>query len=200
MVEDVAYILESKQPAISRSTSPVHNGVGPCLGGSIPPLNWIFVLLVRFRLPVTNVVCSEEILDLVGDLMFGWITDKLVHGTASTDIILQSIDELLPRPHWVHVRDQDSFPTKSCACLTPLSTAGVSEYTVSMTTASCLLGIFRAGFLDLMCFLIGKVPTDAPHCVVCLKVSLMVSAFTQPNYGLYLSNSGVSFLNLFLQA
>ena len=35
----------------------------------------------------------------------------------------------------------------------------------------------------------GKVPTDAPHCVVCLKVSLMVSALTQPKYGLYLSKS-----------
>ena len=119
MVEDVAYILESKQPAISRSTSPVHNGVGPCLGGSIPPLNWIFVLLVRFRLPVTNVVCFEEILDLVGDLMFGWITDKLVHGTASTDIILQSIDELLARPHWVHVRDQRFLSNKELCLFNP---------------------------------------------------------------------------------
>ena len=42
----------------------------------------------------------------------------------------------------------------------------------------------------------GKVLTDAPHCVVCLKVSLMVSAFTQPKYGLYLSKSGVSALSL----
>ena len=91
---------------------------------------------------------------------------------------------------------KDSFPTKSCACLTPLSTAGVSEYTVSVATASCLLGILRAGFLDLRCFLMGKVPTDAPHCVVCLKVSLMVSVFTQPKYGLYLSKSGVSALSL----
>ena len=46
----------------------------------------------------------------------------------------------------------------------------------------------------------GKVPTDAPDCVLCLKVSLMVPALTQPKYGLYLSKSGVSGLRLCLQA
>ena len=46
----------------------------------------------------------------------------------------------------------------------------------------------------------GKVPTDAPHCVVCLKVSLMVSALTQPKYGQYLLKSGISGLSLCLQA
>ena len=38
---------------------------------------------------------------------------------------------------------------------------------------------------------IGKVVIEARHCVVCLKVSLMVSAFTQPKWCLYLSKSGV---------
>ena len=46
----------------------------------------------------------------------------------------------------------------------------------------------------------GKVPTDAPHFVVCLKVSLMVSTLTQPNYDLYLSKSGIPDLILCLQA
>ena len=46
----------------------------------------------------------------------------------------------------------------------------------------------------------GKVPIHAPHCVVCLKVSLIVSALTQPKYGLYLSKSGISGLILCLQA
>ena len=94
---------------------------------------------------------------------------------------------------------KDSFTTKSCACLTPLSTAGVSEYTVSVA-ASCRLGTLRAGFLDLSCFFIGKVPIDPPHCVVWLKVSLMVSSLTQPQYGLYLSKSGISGLILCSQA
>ena len=46
----------------------------------------------------------------------------------------------------------------------------------------------------------GKVPTDAPHFVVCLKVSLMVLALTQTKYGLYLSKPGISTLSLCLQA
>ena len=41
-----------------------------------------------------------------------------------------------------------SLPTNTWACLTPLPTAGVSEKTVSVATASCLLGMLSAGFLD----------------------------------------------------
>ena len=43
------------------------------------------------------------------------------------------------------------------ACLAPLSTAGVSEKTASVATASCLLGILSVWFLDFQCFFIGKV-------------------------------------------
>ena len=41
---------------------------------------------------------------------------------------------------------------------------------------------------------------DGNHCVVCLKVSLMVSAFTQPKQGLYVSKPGISDLIWCLQA
>ena len=37
----------------------------------------------------------------------------------------------------------ESLPIKTCACLTPLSTAGVSEKIVSVATDSCLLGTFK---------------------------------------------------------
>ena len=42
-------------------------------------------------------------------------------------ILSQSIDKLLPRPHWVDIRDQRFLTNKDWPCLTPLSTAGVSE-------------------------------------------------------------------------
>ena len=45
----------------------------------------------------------------------------------------------------------ESLPTKTCACLTPLSTAGVSEKIVSVATDSCLLGTFNAQFLLFKC-------------------------------------------------
>ena len=64
-----------------------------------------------------------------------------------------------------------SLPTNTWACLTQLSTAGVSEKTVSVATASCLLGIVSAGFLDFKCFFIGKVlGKETPHWVDCSMV------------------------------
>ena len=52
--------------------------------------------------------------------------------------------------------DEDMGPERTGSG--PLSTAGVSEKTVSVATAaSCLLGMLSAGFLDFKCFFIGKV-------------------------------------------
>ena len=74
-----------------------------------------------------------------------------------------------PQPHWVGVFWEQNpgglavsqvktllLPTNTWACLTPLSTAGVSEKTASVATASCLLGMLSAGFLDLSPFSWGK--------------------------------------------
>ena len=59
-----------------------------------------------------------------------------------------------------------SLPTNTWACLTPLSTAGVSEKTVSVATGSCLLGMLSARFLDYKCFFIGNVlGMETPHWV-----------------------------------
>ena len=64
-----------------------------------------------------------------------------------------------------------SLPTNTWACLTPQSTAGVSEKTVSVATASCLHGMLSAGFLDFKCFFIGKVlGKETPHWVDCSMV------------------------------
>ena len=54
-----------------RSTSPIHDGVGPGLDGSVPPFSRVLILMVWFRLPITDVVGPEDVLDLVGDLSFG---------------------------------------------------------------------------------------------------------------------------------
>ena len=71
VVKDITHILEGEQPAMGRSTSPIHDGVGPGLDGSIPPLSWILVLVVWLRLPIIDVIDPEDVLDLVGDLSFG---------------------------------------------------------------------------------------------------------------------------------
>ena len=81
----------------------------------------------------------------------------------------------------------ESLPTKTCACLTPLSTSGVSEMIVSVATDSCLLGTFNAGFLLLKCLFIGKESKATPHYVVWSMVCLTISELTHPILGLNLS-------------
>ena len=56
---------------MSRVTSPVQDGIGRRLDGSIPPLSWILVLVVGLRQPIIDVIGHEDVLDLLGDLIFG---------------------------------------------------------------------------------------------------------------------------------
>ena len=71
VVKDITHILEAEQPAMGRGTSSIHDGVGLGLYGSIPPLSWILVLVVGLRLPIIDVTGSEDVFDLVGDLILG---------------------------------------------------------------------------------------------------------------------------------
>ena len=96
MVKDVTPILQGEQPAMGRSTSPVHDGVGPGLDGSILPFITILVLVVWFGLPLTDVVGPDDALHLVGDVILDCITDKLVHSTASTELSSKVLTNCLP--------------------------------------------------------------------------------------------------------
>ena len=56
---------------MGRGTSPIHDGIGPGLDGSLLPFSWILVLVVGLRLPIIDVIGPEDVLDLVGDLILG---------------------------------------------------------------------------------------------------------------------------------
>ena len=71
VVKDITHILEGEERAMDRGTSPIHDGIGPGLDGSILPFSWILVLVVGLRLPIIDVIGPEDVLDLVGDLILG---------------------------------------------------------------------------------------------------------------------------------
>ena len=75
VAKEFTHILEGEQPAMGKGTCPIHDGFGPGLDGSIMPFIWILVLVVGLRLPIIDVIGSEDVLDLVGDLIVDWITD-----------------------------------------------------------------------------------------------------------------------------
>ena len=63
--------MEGEQLEMGRSASPIHDGVGPNLDGSIPPLSWILVLMVWFIMPIIDVIGPQDVLDLVGGVLLG---------------------------------------------------------------------------------------------------------------------------------
>ena len=89
------------------------------------------------------------------------------------DVVLQCVNKVFARFHSVDI----SYPSKTCASLTPLSIAGVSKKIVSVATDSCLQGTLRAGFLLFRCFfiLLQKESRAIPHHVVWSIVSLSIS-------------------------
>ena len=56
---------------MGRSTSSIHDGVGPGPDGSVPLFSRVLILMVWLRLPITDIVGPEDVLDLVGDLIIG---------------------------------------------------------------------------------------------------------------------------------
>ena len=77
----------------------------------------------------------------------------------------------------------DSLPTKICAAVTPLSTAGVSLNTVSVATGSLRRLTLQAGNLDRQCCLRVSETLPRANWVVTSNVFLRVSAGAQPNKG-----------------
>ena len=59
VVKNITQVLEGYDPAMGRGASPIHDGIGPCLDGSILPFRWISVLVVGLRLPIIDVICPE---------------------------------------------------------------------------------------------------------------------------------------------
>ena len=51
------------------------DGVGPCLDGPIVTLRRILILMIRFRMPTTAVVHSEDVFNFIGNFNLTTITD-----------------------------------------------------------------------------------------------------------------------------
>ena len=68
--------------------------------------------MVRFRMPTTAVIHSEDVFNVVGNFNLSIITDKFAHSSPKSDVVFQCIDKLLGGLHGIHIRDQESLPMK----------------------------------------------------------------------------------------
>jgi hypothetical protein len=141
-------------------------------------------LLMRFTLPAANKKGTEDVDNLVADLDLCSVTDEFGHGSSFSDVVLESADELLVCFHSVYIGKEVFGADEDLG--KPESTAGVSEYTVSVVaTGSSRRCTFIAGKGDLKCFLrVGELTIGLrAYCVVAANVLLVTSTGSQPKSG-----------------
>jgi hypothetical protein len=68
MAENEAYVHECQKPGLGRGTRAVHPGIHHALNILVAPLDRVLVLLVGLRLPISNRIAPDYVLDLVADV------------------------------------------------------------------------------------------------------------------------------------
>jgi hypothetical protein len=89
-------------------------------------------------------------LPLISTFNLGTVTNKLGGGSTALNNILQRVDKLLFGSQGIYITNSGGQANKkSWAIVTPESTAGTSEYTVLVASASSGRWTFKAGNSDL---------------------------------------------------
>jgi hypothetical protein len=105
MVEDIADVGNAQEPSGIRSTGFVKNVIGISFNSSNTAFGKILMLMMRFTLPLVNVVGSCNISNLLTDFDLGSITQKLIHSSTMANIVLEGMDKLLVCFHGINIGD-----------------------------------------------------------------------------------------------
>jgi hypothetical protein len=114
----------------------VHNSVRHPFDILVLAFSRILMLLMGFTLPIANDEGPEDILDSATDFDLGTVADKLGGSAMTSNYILQGVDKCLFGFRGYTSQTVEVSPTKSWAIVTPESTAGTSECTVRVASAS----------------------------------------------------------------
>ena len=114
-------------------------------------------------MPTTAEVHSEDGFYFVRNLYLSIVTDELTHSSPKSDVVFQGAENLSRRLHGVDIRTQGVFANTDLGHLTPESIARVSGNLVSVATVSFLLGMLKAGNLDLKCFHMENLVDSTAH-------------------------------------
>ena len=104
-VHDVGDVFECEEPTVRRYAACTHEPVGEALSVTPASFSKILVLEVGFALPGIDHEVPEDIKDAFGDFNRGTVADEFVHGTAFTNDLKKSVDELGIGLHTVDVND-----------------------------------------------------------------------------------------------
>ena len=119
--------------------------------------------MIRFRMPTTAVLHSEDVFNLVGNFNLSIITDKFANSSLKWMLSSKVLTNCMAECMGYTSETRESLPTKIRAMVAPESMEGVLEKMVSVATASFLYGILKAGNLDLKCFLMGYLVDVTTH-------------------------------------
>ena len=119
MVEEDTDILEADKPGRGRATRGIHDLVDSCLGGAPAIFSLVLVLMIGFRLVISNKEGSEEVSNFLGDFIGSSIADKGVHGSPIPDIICQGVDDLLGTFDAIGITDQSVSATEKLLMVEP---------------------------------------------------------------------------------
>ena len=106
MVQQETHVGQAKEPGEGGGTKAVHDGVGHGLDGIDASLSRVLVLMVGLTLPGRDEQGAKDILDSLTDFDLGTVTQKALHGTTLTDIVLKRVDEFLLGLHAVNVGNE----------------------------------------------------------------------------------------------
>jgi len=73
MIEQGHHIQGAEEPELGRCASSVHDGIGGLFDVLDSPFSWILILVVRFRLMISNMVVSQYFSYFLAYLCFGII-------------------------------------------------------------------------------------------------------------------------------
>jgi hypothetical protein len=130
-------------------SSAVHNGVCHLFDILVLEFSWILMLLMGFTLPVANDEGPEDILDSAADFNLGMVLTSLEGAPQCRITSCKVLTNAFSVFRGYVSQTVEVKPPNSWAMVTPESTAGTSEYTVLVASASSRRCTFYWGNCDL---------------------------------------------------
>ena len=111
-VEDSNNPENTKKPSVVGGTRSIQSGVGGMLDIIIAALSRVLELHVGRTLPITNDESTKEIKYCIARFDLGTVTQKFVHGTILSNLVLQNIDEFFVTFHAIYRCEQRIMANK----------------------------------------------------------------------------------------
>jgi hypothetical protein len=106
VVQQIANILKAQVPGIVRCPSAIHDVISILLDGPIPRLSRILMRMVWLTLPIRDTIGTKDVLNFLGNLNLGSVTEESIHSSPSAYVILQCMEKIRVLLHAIPISEQ----------------------------------------------------------------------------------------------